>query len=745
MAKPFKIFLWIVGSFVALLALGAIALTLIFNPNDYKEDAARAAKEKTGRELQINGDIKLTIYPWLGASIEDVQLANAEGFGPEPMLRVGTVKVGVKLMPLFEDRVEVAKISVDGLALNLEQKADGTNNWDDLSKDEVQVDTKEERARDDEDERARDERDRAIREASRDRKPAEVRIDGVEIKNVSLSYTDRKSGEAYKIDQLSIETGKIKPGDPIDVVIAFLVNSAKPQLESDVKISFTAAGGEPDSEVTELRNIRVDTTSKGPAVPGGSQKASLSGQARSDRKQGTFAFTDGVLEAAGLTLYATVNGTGLDGENPSLSGKLATNTFNPKELAKSFGAELPPTADPRALTQASFNAAIAGDPANVKLDSLTLRLDQTTATGGLSVRNLADPRIDFALKADSFDLDRYLAAEATDAPKQDGGGGDFKSTPIPVDTLDALNMAGTVDLGSLKMKGLNLTNIHVVLDAPKGQPKTQQMTAMLYGGKITQSTRFERNSPAKYDMKIGLDAVNSAPLLKDMLGKSYLSGLGNFNLNLSSGGETLGAFLQAMDGGLGASFKEGAVEGFNLDQTIASAKATFRGEPAPAADQPKRTAFKDLKATGKIVDGVLDTDTLDVKGTWYSLGGDGKVNLVDQTLSYTLLPTFSSEKYKDLKGIKVPIAVTGSWYAPQIKVDLKGAAKGAVKEELKQQEEKVKEKAKSKLDDFLKKKLAPKPAPAPADTKPAEPAEPAAPAPAPTEEPKTETPPPSGG
>jgi AsmA protein len=195
-----------------------------------------------------------------------------------------------------------------------------------------------------------------------------------------------------------------------------------------------------------------------------------------------------------------------------------------------------------------------------------------------------------------------------------------------------------------------------------------------------------------------------------------------------------------MNGGLGASFKEGAIEGFNLDQTVANAKAMLRNEPAPAAaaDQPKRTEFKNLSAAGKIVDGVLDTDKLDVKGTWYALGGDGKVNLVEQTVAYTLLPTFSGDKHKDLNGVKVPILVSGSWYAPKVKVDLKGALRGQAKEELKQQETKVKEKARSKLDDYLKKKLAPKPAPAPAE-KPAEPA----PAPAPSEEPKTETPPPS--
>jgi len=135
MARPLKIFLMIVGGFFALLALVAIAVSLIFNPNDYKDDAARAAKEKTGRELEIKGDMKLTLYPWLGASISDVQLENAKGFGADPFLKVGQVNVGVKLMPLFKNRVEVAKIKVDGLTLNLEKKADGTNNWQDLGDD----------------------------------------------------------------------------------------------------------------------------------------------------------------------------------------------------------------------------------------------------------------------------------------------------------------------------------------------------------------------------------------------------------------------------------------------------------------------------------------------------------------------------------------------------------------------------------------------------------------------------------
>ncbi|MGQ0585635.1 MAG: AsmA family protein [Gammaproteobacteria bacterium] len=722
MARPFKIFLAIIGGLVALVVLAVVVVSLVFNPNDYKGDAAKAARDQTGRELDIKGDIKLTFYPWLGARIEDVQLENREGFGPGPMMKVSEMNVGVRLMPLlFKKRVEVAKVRIDGLALNLEKKADGTNNWEDIGDDQerrkAQKEADEEKAK-----------EAAKKPRPPQGQPMAVYVGGVDITNVAFSYKDAQTGEAYAIDKLSLQTGPIEKGRPLDVVIAFIVNSAKPQLESDVKIAFTALT-DVAPEVTEIKDIRVDTESRGPAVPGGKQAATLRGEARHDHGLGSFSFRDGVLTAGALTLNAVVEVAGLNTEVPALSGRISTNTFNPKDVAASFGVVLPPTADPGALTAASFAAGVAGDPKNVKLNGVTLKLDQTTATGGLVVRNLSDPQIDLALKADTFDADRYMAPPIDSAPAQDGASGDFKNTPIPVEILDSVNATGTIDLASLKLKGVNFSDIHITLDAPKGQPKLQEMTALLYGGRITQSARFTHNSPVKYDMKVGLDAVNSAPLLKDMLGKSLLSGLGNFDLTLNSGGETVGAFLAAMNGGVGASFRNGAIEGFNLDQTLGNAKAMLKGEPAPAAaaDQPKRTEFKDLSAAGKIVDGVLDTDKLDIKGSWYQLGGDGRINLVEQTVNYTLLPSMSGDKHKDLKGVKVPVAITGSWYAPKVKVDLKGMLKGQAREEIKQQEEKVKEKARSKLDDFLKKQLAPKPAPPP---------------PPPPEEPKTEAPPP---
>lgn len=720
MAKPFKIFLWIVGGFVALIALTAIAVPLLFDPNEHKDEAAKAVHDATGRELRINGDIELTLFPWLGASVADVTLGNVEGFGPEPFLQVAKMDVGVRLMPLLLDRrVEVSKISVDGLALNLVKAADGSNNWG------FETQEKEPAAPE--------------QAPTTDGPPLAFSVGGVDIRNATFSYTDKQSGSAYKVANLDVQTGAIVLNQPLDVTIAFMANSTQPALESQVKIAFTALSNL-DTKVHEIQDLKIDTDSKGPAVPGGSQKATFRGSARYDQGQGTFALSDAVLEAAGLVMNLAIQGEALTTESPKLSGKLSTNTFNPKNIAKSFGVTLPPTSDLKALTEASFAANYSGDFNSAKLDGLTLKLDQTTATGVVTVSDFKTQAIQFALKADSFNADRYTAPPAPeaegDASKEDAR--DFKDTVLPVDALDAVNAKGTVELGALTLKGMKLSNIRIALDAPKGQVKTEEMTAQLYGGRINQTARITPGAKPKYDLKLGLNGIQSAPLQQDFLGKNYLSGLANFTLNVNSGGDTVGDLLRALSGAVATSFKDGAVEGFNLEQTLASAKALYAGQGVPQATGPKRTEFRDLKGSGKIVNGVLDTDTLDVKGSWYQLGGDGKVDLVQQTVNYILYPTVSGERFKELSGTRIPVAVTGSWFDPSIKVDLKGVLKGRVKQELKEEEDELKEKAREKFGDFLRKNLGGQQQPAPSQPAPA-PAEPATSAPA--EQPPAETPP----
>src|ERR1700736_3960587 len=122
----------VAGALLALVFLGGAALLLFVDPNRYRGDIERVAKEHSARVLVIRGKLELKIFPWLALSVHDVQLSNPEGVGTQPFMTVQNASIGVKLLPLLGKRLEVKRIALDGVSLNLVSRAD-ENNWKDLS------------------------------------------------------------------------------------------------------------------------------------------------------------------------------------------------------------------------------------------------------------------------------------------------------------------------------------------------------------------------------------------------------------------------------------------------------------------------------------------------------------------------------------------------------------------------------------------------------------------------------------
>src|SRR5262245_16007187 len=115
---------------VALLAIGVVALVLLVDPNDYKDEIARAVKEKTGRELKLGVNLGLKRFPWVAIEVRQADLGNREGFGAEPFAAIGEADVGVKLWPLLHKQLEVGKVRLSGLKLNLMVDEQGRSNWE---------------------------------------------------------------------------------------------------------------------------------------------------------------------------------------------------------------------------------------------------------------------------------------------------------------------------------------------------------------------------------------------------------------------------------------------------------------------------------------------------------------------------------------------------------------------------------------------------------------------------------------
>src|SRR5688500_7931337 len=122
----------VVGVVVLLFVVVAVAVSRLFDTNDNKDDNTAAVQTATGRQLTIDGDLELSVFPTIRIAVGAASLSNAPGFGAEPMARIGSASLSLALLPLLTRSVEISQARLEGLELNLARNRAGANNWQDL-------------------------------------------------------------------------------------------------------------------------------------------------------------------------------------------------------------------------------------------------------------------------------------------------------------------------------------------------------------------------------------------------------------------------------------------------------------------------------------------------------------------------------------------------------------------------------------------------------------------------------------
>ena len=128
--KYIKYSLFTLGGLVALFALFLIAVAIFVNPNDYKPLIVKLVQEKKQRTLNIEGDIKLKLFPQIGLDLGKTHLS--EHKSEQEFASLESVQLYVAWLPLLRKELVVHKVSLVGARANLIRNADGTTNIDDL-------------------------------------------------------------------------------------------------------------------------------------------------------------------------------------------------------------------------------------------------------------------------------------------------------------------------------------------------------------------------------------------------------------------------------------------------------------------------------------------------------------------------------------------------------------------------------------------------------------------------------------
>ena len=346
-------------------------------------------------------------------------------------------------------------------------------------------------------------------------------------------------------------------------------------------------------------------------------------------------------------------------------------------------------------------------------------VDQSAFRAKLGFRDFSALMYTFDVGIDQLDLDRYRSKPAAKSEGSAQGKADGKSNgkaaaeaPMDFAALRKLRADGSVRIGAFKVAGIRTSNVRLDVHAAGGKLDINPLSANLYGGSASGSVRVTAGSPAGFALRQTLAGIDIGPLMKDAIDKDTLEGKGNVQIDVTSAGATVGQMKQSLNGSARLELRDGAIRGVNIAQTIRDAKARIaqiRGDEKPqggVGSAGQKTDFSELTASFRIVNGVAHNEDMLIKSPLVRIAGSGDIHLAEGRLDYlartTIVSTLQGQggpELQSLKGLTVPVRLSGPFNAIGWRVDLAGMASELAKQKLDERKEEVREKAQKSLDE----------------------------------------------
>jgi len=722
------------SSLMALLLVVVLVVPILLNPNDYRGEIERLVSDAMGRNLSINDDIELSLFPWLGVTIGRVTLANSAVFGAGQFASIEGAEVKLRLLPLLNRQIEVSTVILHGLRLDLRIDDQGVANWADLAGVQSEVPPVPQ---------ARQSTTPPPTAVS-DLQSSEMgfvllAIGGIQVNDAQVNYVDDLNDVRYAISQLNLETGLLSLNTPVDVFLSSQFEVSQPAVTGQIEFR-TTIKADLANEHYRFDHTTLNMTLNGRDLPGGQAVVVFASDIALDMAQQTVALSSLKLSSYGLNLSGELNLEQWLGDLV-FDGHLRLAEFNPQTVLPALGITLPVTADASVLSRLQLEFAVEGSLAQYKLAQWVLMLDESRIEGALQL-TMSDsllPAVTYGLTIDQLDLDRYLppmVVESTevvvntpDRSKADTSSTVPMVTPttvaastLPLEMLRALDLDGSLHIDQLKVSGLQLSAFKTKVHAADGIIRMYPLSAQLYQGEYRGEIQLDvRGDQPKISLNESMTQIHVGPLLKDYMGEDKVSGVGSMQATLTAVGDTQAAITKSLSGTANIAFVDGAIKDFNLVQMVDEAKAKLKGRPAPPVSAEKRdTDFAALTASFKIKNGVVNNRDLSIKSPFLRVGGDGQVDLANETINYLATIVLSKTKegqggkgLAELRGLTLPLRVTGTFAEPQFKLELGDALKAQAKALLAKEKAKLKAKARAKLDQLktdekaaLKKKFA---------------------------------------
>lgn len=681
----------------------------LVDANKFKGEIVQFVKVHAQRDLVLEGDIRVTLFPKLG--LDSGKMSLSQRNSAKEFASVNNARLYIAWLPLLKKQLIFDRVVIDGIHANLNRLKDGSTNFDDL----------------------------LIRDESL--APLTLDIDGVRITNSSINWQDDMESQRVTLQDLQFETGRLADTVPGHLTASFRLDSekaisdAKVELKSSLffdrkagryefaditgKLEGTAAGfndlllnfeGSADTYPAQgklsFENIRTTLTGKCgqrniEAALGVPKlqivKGTLSGNqltidATSSQPSETLTATLQLpaFEIANKIMKAPELSADFDfkGDGRTLQGKLASPfSINFENAAKvqlgniilSLVARHPALSGELAATATgSVQADYAAQNASLDFNA---KIDDSEIAGKAVLRDFSHPAYTFEINTNRLDLDRYVAADWIKR---------FQDNAMPLDlgAIKELNLSGSLRVGEFKMAKLKANKLSADIRIEKSMLTIAPLSANFYGGTLSGSISATAQGTPQMTLKQNLKGFQMSALLADTSAAGKLAGKGSLAIDLSAEGDTVGMVRKSLNGSATLALVRGSLAGINLGTTLIEGKNEL-GNPGDArtraANFAEKTEFSELEAAFNFREGNSTANSFEMKSPLMRTTGEGEILLDSGNIGYRLnasvalaLTRRAAGELAELKGVTVPIRVSGPYATPTITLDFAAASGGIV-------------------------------------------------------------------
>ncbi len=455
-----------VGVGVVVLVGAVAAVPLLVDPNIFKPQIIAQAKQATGRDLVIDGPLKLSILPVPTVSAEGVRFANMPGGKAPQMVELKAVRAGVSLLPLLSRRIEVGELRLVEPRIAIEVGPDGRSNYDFKRTDAAPPS-------------APGGGQPGNTATASDGSKFTVAVNRVVIENGTVTYSDAAARRDDRLEKIDLTLSAPSIEGPFSASGSLTANGVPVSL--DGKVGTRAAAGVPI-------DLMVKTAAGEARLAGTATEltpaARFSGTAKLTAAD-LAAFVRGLASAAGMPA-------------PSLPPALARKT--------------------------TFDGAVEASADTITARDFKLALGDDQGGGTLSVTLKPATRIEGKLSFAKLDLDKWLAAaepapaappSAPAAKPPAPPSGSRPAAPVAASALPAnLAVKLVLDAAEITYNGSAVRKLAADLALENGQLAVRRIEALLPGNAQLAGSMTAAADGKSYSGDLSL----AGPKLRETLG-----------------------------------------------------------------------------------------------------------------------------------------------------------------------------------------------------------------------------------